>query len=126
MFCSVVLVSAVQKMIRPFTHICALPLGFLSCPGQHRASGVFSPDIYSTHSTRVYTIGLQLPTPPPSPWASIYLAFPGGSDGRESACKAGDLGSIDPLEEGTATHSSILGASLVVSSLPLSLSLLCK
>ncbi|XP_070239418.1 large neutral amino acids transporter small subunit 3 isoform X6 [Bos indicus] len=35
-----------------------------------------------------------------------------GSDGKESTCKAGDLGSIpggkDPLEEGMATHSSIL------------------
>ena len=34
------------------------------------------------------------------------------SDGKESACNAGDLGSIpgweDPLEKGMATHSSIL------------------
>ena len=32
--------------------------------------------------------------------------FPGGSDGKESACNVGDLGSIswdDPLEEGMAT-----------------------
>ena len=32
--------------------------------------------------------------------------------GKESACKAGDPGSVpgeeDPLEEGTATHSSVL------------------
>ena len=39
--------------------------------------------------------------------------FPGGSDGVESTCNVGDLGSIflgwkDPLEEGMATHSSIL------------------
>ena len=38
--------------------------------------------------------------------------FPGGSDGKESTCNVGDLGSIlgweDPLEEGMATHSSIL------------------
>ena len=38
--------------------------------------------------------------------------FPGGSDGKESACSAGDLGSIAglgrPLEEGMATHSSII------------------
>ena len=37
---------------------------------------------------------------------------PDGSDGKESACNAGDLGSVpgseDPLEKGTATHSSIL------------------
>ena len=38
--------------------------------------------------------------------------FPGGSDGKESACSAGDPGSIpgleDPLEKGMTTHSSIL------------------
>ena len=38
--------------------------------------------------------------------------FPGGSDGKESACSAGDPGLIpgweDPLEEGMATYSSIL------------------
>ena len=40
------------------------------------------------------------------------LGFPGGSDGKESACNAGDLGLIpvweNPLEEGMASHSSIL------------------
>ena len=39
--------------------------------------------------------------------------FPGGSDGKESACSAGHPGSItgrkDPLWKGKATHSSILG-----------------
>ena len=38
--------------------------------------------------------------------------FPGGSDSKESACSAGDPGSIsgweDPLEKEMATHSSIL------------------
>ena len=37
--------------------------------------------------------------------------FPGGSDVKESACNAGDQGSIlgqeDPLEKGMAAHSSI-------------------
>ena len=42
-----------------------------------------------------------LPTP-------VFLGFPGGSDSKESACNAGDLGWEDPLEEGTATYSSIL------------------
>ena len=28
----------------------------------------------------------------------IYLGFPGGSDGKEYACNAGDLGSIPGLE----------------------------
>ena len=40
------------------------------------------------------------------------LDFPRGSAGKESACNAGDLGSIPglgrSLEKGTATHSSIL------------------
>ena len=47
----------------------------------------------------------RLPTP-------VFLAFPRGSDGKESACNAGDLGSIPglgkPLKKGMATHSSIL------------------
>ena len=38
--------------------------------------------------------------------------FPGGSDGKESACNAGDPGSIpgleNPLEKEMATHPSIL------------------
>ena len=44
-------------------------------------------------------------------WIAIPC-FPGGSDGKESASNAGDLGSISgsgrSLEEGMATHSSIL------------------
>ena len=47
----------------------------------------------------------RLPTP-------VFLGFPHGSDGKEPACNEGDLGLIpgweDPLEEGMATHSSIL------------------
>ena len=43
---------------------------------------------------------------------SSILGLPGGSAGKEFTCNAGDLGSIpgweDPLEEGMATHSSIL------------------
>ena len=50
------------------------------------------------------------------PWSSCLclqgMAFPCGSVGKESACNAGDpvwfLGWEDPLEEGKATHSSIL------------------
>ena len=41
-----------------------------------------------------------------------HQGLPGGSDSKESACNVGDLGSIpgleDPLEEGMATHFSIL------------------
>ena len=39
------------------------------------------------------------------------MSFPGGSDGKESACNAVDSQSLDwedPLEEEIATHSSIL------------------
>ena len=36
------------------------------------------------------------------------MGLPGGSNGQESTCNAGDPGSEDPLEEGVATHSSIL------------------
>ena len=37
-------------------------------------------------------------------WASLT----GGSAGKESSRNAGDLGWEDPLEEGMATHSSVL------------------
>ena len=44
--------------------------------------------------------------------AHTHLDFPGGSDGKESSCRAGDSGSIHGSGrspgEGTATHSSIL------------------
>jgi len=47
----------------------------------------------------------RLPTP-------VFLGFLSGSDSKESACNVGDLGSILGLrrsvEEGTATHSSVL------------------
>ena len=38
----------------------------------------------------------------------ISIRLAGGSDGKESACNVGDLGSKDPLEKGMAIHSSIL------------------
>ena len=41
-----------------------------------------------------------------------HRGFPGGSDGKESACSVEDLGLIlgreDPLEKGMAIHCSIL------------------
>ena len=44
--------------------------------------------------------------------APVFLGFSGGSDGKESTYNVGDLGSISglgrSLEEGMATHSSIL------------------
>ena len=46
----------------------------------------------------------RLPTP-------VFLGFPGGSDGKESACNVGDLvrslGWEDALEKGKANHSSV-------------------
>ena len=43
--------------------------------------------------------------------SSSSNSFPGGSDGKESTCNAGDLGLIpgleEPLEKGMATHSRI-------------------
>ena len=42
----------------------------------------------------------------------MHSGFPGVSDGKESACNAGDLGWEDTLEEGMATHSSILAWSI--------------
>ena len=44
---------------------------------------------------------------------TYILGSPGGSDGKESACNAGEtqdwsLGQEDPLEKGMATHSSTL------------------
>ena len=33
----------------------------------------------------------------------MEYSFPGGSDGKESACNAGDLGQEGPLEMGMAT-----------------------
>ena len=42
----------------------------------------------------------------------VFMGFPGGSDGKESAHVVGDLGLIPGLgrspEEGMATHSSVL------------------
>ena len=42
----------------------------------------------------------------------VFLGFPGGSDGKEPTCNAGDLDLIPglgrPLEEEVATYSSIL------------------
>ena len=42
----------------------------------------------------------------------MFPGFPGGSDCKESACNAGDLGLIpsweDPLEKEMATHSTVL------------------
>ena len=38
----------------------------------------------------------------------VFLGFASDSDSKESVCNVGDLGWEDPLEEGMATHSTIL------------------
>ena len=42
----------------------------------------------------------------------MYMGFPGGSNGKESACSSRDWGTIPvserPLEKGMVMHSSIL------------------
>ena len=47
----------------------------------------------------------RLPTP-------VFLGFPCGSAGNESAYSAGDLGWENPLAEGMATHANILAWSI--------------
>ena len=42
----------------------------------------------------------------------MICGFPGGSDGKEATCNAGNLGLVPgwkyPMEKGMATHSNIL------------------
>ena len=59
--------------------------------------------------TPVTRVGHDLVTTPPPPPSTMW-GFPGGISGKKAA-SAGDirsLGGEDPLEEGMATHSSIL------------------
>ena len=58
--------------------------------------------------TPVQFLGQQIPWKRDKLPTLVFLGFPHGSDGKESACNAGDLGWEDPLEEGMATHSIIL------------------
>ena len=64
--------------------------------------------------SRIWEPQLLKPTPPSgcTPQLEISPGFPGGSEGKASACNMGDLGSIpgleDPLEKEMATHSNIL------------------
>ena len=59
----------------------------------------------STILQRYFFLNLERRDRFPTP---VFLGFPCGSAGKESACNAGDLGWEDPLEKGKATHSSIL------------------
>ena len=68
-------------------------------------------DSQTTHPEAVGKIPSQpthLLLPILLPITASRRGFPGGSDGKESACNAGDLGWEDSLEEGMATPSTIL------------------
>ena len=62
--------------------------------------------------TVVWFLGGEDPLEKRQVTTQVFLGFPGGSDGKESACNAGDLGMIPglgrSLEEGMATPSSVL------------------
>ena len=58
--------------------------------------------------TPIQFLGQEDPWRRGGPCNSVFTGFPGGSDGKESACKGGDLGWEDPLELGMATHFNIL------------------
>ena len=84
-----------------YTHLCTHELVY---PLTHRLSFNYM----CKHLSNLYVYQSA------SDWSSVimYLVFPGDSDSKESACNARDLGLIPmlgrPLEEDTATHSSIL------------------
>ena len=77
-------------------------------------------NIYSPNSTLLYVQALSshllpnsvLPTTLKVITLTSMLGLSGGSDGKESACSAGDLslipGTEDPLETGMATYPNIL------------------
>ena len=62
--------------------------------------------------TWVQSLGWEDPLEKGTATHTSILGFPGGSAGKESACNAGDLGSIlglgRSLDKGKATHSRIL------------------
>ena len=68
------------------------------------ASLIYRPEFHSW-IRKIHWRKDRLPTP-------VFLGFPCGSAGKESACNVEDLGQSlgweDPLEKGTVTHSSIL------------------
>ena len=81
---------------------------FPQCP-----TGGWSPANYIVKCPHIFTTLTAFAFEPPSPWSSV---FPDGASGQEPACKCrrqkrlgfNPLGGENPLEEGMATHSSIL------------------
>ena len=91
------MLSVVRKTVMPYNQ-------FLLVEGRASWSLVKTPPAVQEFNFWVGKIHWRrgrLPTP-------VFLGFPGGSAGEESACDAGSLGREDPLEEGIATHSRIL------------------
>ena len=93
-----------SSRVRPVCHLC-----WRSQPPCLLRSHAFSfiPYFSSTHlSLPVHLFHAHLAP------SHLKLGFPGGSDGKESACNMGNTGLIlekeDPLEKEIATHSSIL------------------
>ena len=50
--------------------------------------------LYSTGISTQYSVMAYMRKEPNEEWVDLYVSFFGGSDGKESACNAGDLGSI--------------------------------
>ena len=72
---------------------------------RYKTSSLLKSQIYlAFKSQRVFLLSvLSFPIPTAIPWrrgrlpTPVFLGFPGGSAGKESTCKAGDLGSIPGL-----------------------------
>ena len=86
-----------------------------SMPTHHKRTSLVAQSVKSlpaTQETRVQFLGWEDPLEKGQVPTPVFLGFPGGSDGKESACNQGDLDFIPglgrPLEEGMTTHSSIL------------------
>ena len=102
--------SHVRLFVTPWTRTCQAPL----------IMGFSRQEYWSRFPCLLPRYLPNSGTEPKSPVSSasqgdslLLNRFPGGSDGKESACNAGDPGSIpwvrqDPLEKGIATHSRIL------------------
>ena len=97
LLCRVVLLSAVQQSELAYVCMYALFFRFPSPSGHHRVLNRL-------------------------PLLRFTQGFPGGSDGKASACKAGDP-RLNPglgrsLEKGMATHSSILAWRILWTEMP--------
>ena len=110
-----------SSLIQPLLIFQPSPDTFLTFPPSHPAVKpyCFLLYVYPLHPMLFFSSAFTLAVP--SSWllfqlstvkVSLYVWVTSGSDGKESACNAGDrvwsLCWEDPLEKGIATHSSIL------------------